>query len=178
MTAFAAVATRWVRAGALEDGVDVEGARWCAMFSLCYSLIMQDAPRRRWPRWLAVNLAILAGSVVAAYLLVLVPAALAGWDADADAGEGSLGSYSYALIFLPFTWPLYMLALVWVAGRVRRPRGWAVALCPLLGAPLNAALLLVTLPGIAAAWVTYLLYGALVRLPREAHARGPRAHEK
>lgn len=117
-------------------------------------------PVSGWVRWGAVNLGILAGVMVAG-LVLLGPAALAGWG-DTDTG---VITYLYLWLYLPITGPLYLLVLHRVALRVRRPRRWAVGLAPLLFGLFPVALLAVTLPGVAATWVAYFAYGAVVRLP-------------
>jgi len=107
-----------------------------------------------------VNLGLLA-LVMVAGLLLLVPAALAGWG-DADSRE-----YTYLLLwlYLPLTGPAYLLVLALVAPRVRRPRLWALGLTPLLWAVVPVLALGVSAPGIAATWAAYLAYGTFVRLP-------------
>ena len=123
---------------------------------------MGSAPGRRsdWLRWGAVNLALLAGVMVAG-LLLLIPAALAGWG-DRDQRELT---YLYLWLYLPFTGPLYLAALAFAARRSRRPRLWAIVLTPLLFGLFPLAVIAATLPGVAATWVAYFVYGAVVRLP-------------
>ncbi|HEX8103293.1 MAG TPA: hypothetical protein VF533_11820 [Solirubrobacteraceae bacterium] len=117
-----------------------------------------------WLRWGAVNLGVLA-AVMAAGLVLLIPPALAGWG-DADTG---VITYLYLWLYLPLTGPLYLLVLRRVAPRVRRPRGWAIALAPLLFGLFPVAVIAITLPGVAATWIAYFAYGAVVRLPPAAH---------
>lgn len=115
-----------------------------------------------WLRWAAINLAILAAVMVAG-LVLLIPAALAGW------GNADTREYTYLLLwlYLPFTGPLYLLALGYAAPRVKQPRVWAIALTPLLFVVLPVIAIGVTLPGVAATWIAYLAYGAVVRLPHQ-----------
>jgi len=113
-----------------------------------------------WLRWAAINLAILAGVMVAG-LVLLVPAALAGWG-DADSRHIT---YLYLWVLLPLTAPLYLLALALIAPRVANPRVWAVALTVLLWAAFPVAAGGLEAPAIVATWIAYLTFGALVRLP-------------
>ena len=56
----------------------------------------------------------------------------------------------------------------------RHPRRWAIALAPLLFALFPYAVVTFVAPGIAASWIAYFIYGAIVRLPPGAHAQaGP-----
>lgn len=81
---------------------------------------------------------------------------------DRDAG---LFSYLLTTIYLPLTLPLY-LACVAVAGlRSAHPRRWAVALTPLLTAVFPHAFILIAMPGIATALLTFGIYGATISLP-------------
>ncbi len=116
--------------------------------------------RSAWLRWGAVNLGILAAVMVGG-LVLLIPAALIGWG-DPDTREIT---YLWLWLYLPFTGPLYLVVLAFVARRVRRPRVWAIGLSPLLFAVFPIAAIGVTLPGIAATWIAYLVFGAIVRLP-------------
>lgn len=82
--------------------------------------------------------------------------------------EGSpaeVGDYLFLLLFAATMWPLYMLAVGLLSRRARRFRVRAVALAPLLGLPLNFALLLVNVPEMLAAWLFYLSFGLTVRRP-------------
>lgn len=107
-----------------------------------------------------MNLGILAGVMIAG-LLLLLPALAVGWG-DSDTREIT---YLWLWLYLPLTGPLYLLVLAWVARRARRPRVWAVVLTPLLFGLFPIAVIAITLPGVAATWVAYLAFGALVRLP-------------
>ena len=122
----------------------------------------RDAPRETWPRWLGHNLWLFA------CVLVAVGAALVAISAVAGANDGDDApwiSYAWMCLFLPFTWPLYMGALALAGPRVRHPRRWAIALTPLLFALFPYAIFLFAAPGIGAAWIAYLAYAAIVRLP-------------
>jgi hypothetical protein len=115
---------------------------------------------------------LLLALMVAVAIVVLLPADLAGWTVPEPdrAGDG----YLYALTALPLSWPIYLAALAIVARRVRRPRLWAIALSPLLGAWFVFLLLfIVDQPSFLAAWLLWLSYGALVPLPPAADAQGP-----
>jgi hypothetical protein len=124
-------------------------------------------PRETWPRWLGFNLWLFA------CLLVGVAAALVAISALAGANDGDDApwiAYAWMCLFLPFTWPLYMAALAIVARRVRHPRRWAIALTPLLFALFPYAIVTFVVPGIAASWIAYWTYGAIVRLPPGSQA--------
>ncbi len=102
--------------------------------------------------------------MIAAGVVVLLPAKLTGWTASGADPVGS--AYLYSFTALPLSWPLYMAALAIVARRVRRPRRWAIGLSPLLGAWFALLLFFVVdLPDFYAAWLLWLSYGALVPLP-------------
>jgi len=116
--------------------------------------------RTAWLGWAAGSLALLA-LVMVVGLALLVPARLAGWG-DRETRQIT---YFYLWLYLPLTGPLYLLVLSFAARRVRHPRRWAVGLSPLLFAFVPVVAIGVTLPGVAATWVAYLAYGALVRLP-------------
>lgn len=118
--------------------------------------------------WGAINLAILAAVMVAG-LLLLVPAALVGWG---DADQRHI-TYLYLWIYLPITGPLYLVVLWLVARRVRHPRRWAIGLTPLLFGVFPLAVFGIGIPGVAATWVAYLTYGAVVRLPPHAAPVAP-----
>lgn len=113
-----------------------------------------------WVRWGGLNLGLLFVVMVGG-LVLLVPAALAGWG---DAGSREY-TYLSLLLYLPFSGIVYLAALALVARRARRPRLWAVALTPLLWCVLPVFAIGVNAPGIAATWVAYIVYGAVVRLP-------------
>lgn len=107
---------------------------------------------------------LLVGLMLAVAVVVLLPAKLAGWSAPEPDRIGD--SYLYSLTALPLSWPLYTAALVVLVRRVRRPRRWAIALSPLLGAWYAFLLIFVAdQPGFYAAWLLWLSYGALVPLP-------------
>jgi len=122
-----------------------------------------------WLRWGALNLGRLA-LVMAGGLMLLVPAALVGW------GDAESRHYLYLFlwIYLPFTGAAYLVLLALAGRSARRPRVWALALTPVLWAFVPIFALGVAVPGIAATWVAYLIYGAVVRLPPRAvrSARG------
>lgn len=118
---------------------------------------------RSWLWWAAVNLLILGGAMVGGALL-LVPAAVAGWG-DADARHIT---YILMAIYVPFTGPVYLCALAFVAPRVKRPRLWAVALTLLMWVPVPILAAAVWIPGILAIWIAYLTFGLMVRLPPPA----------
>lgn len=113
-----------------------------------------------WLRWGAINLGILAAVMVAG-LVLLIPAAAAGWG-DADSRHIT---YLWLWIYLPLTGPLYLVTLANVARRVQNRRVWAIVLSPLLFLAFPIAWLAITLPGVAATQIAYLVYGAVVRLP-------------
>ncbi len=94
-------------------------------------------------------------------LLLLIPAALVGW------GDADLREYTYLFlwIYLPFTGPVYLVALALVGRRARRPRIWAFALTPVFWGFVPILAIGVVAPGIAATWVAYLVYAAVVALP-------------
>lgn len=119
---------------------------------------------RMWLRWIGRCLGLLVGLVIGAAVVVLLPARLAGWGVP---GPDRIGdAYLYSLIALPLSWPSYMAALAVVARRVRRPRRWAIALSPLLGAWFALLLIFAAdTPDFYAAWLLWLSYGALVPLP-------------
>ena len=121
-----------------------------------------------WLRWGALNLAIL-GAVMVGCLLLLVPAALVGWGSP-DSREYT---YLFLWIYLPFTGPAYLVLLALLGRRSLRPRVWAIALTPVFWIVLPFFAIGVNVPGIAATWVAYLVYGALVRLPSRSR---PAAH--
>lgn len=123
-----------------------------------------------WLRWGALNLGLLAVVMVAG-LALLVPAALAGWG---DAESRHL-AYLFLWLYLPFTGSVYLAALAMAGRRARRPRVWAFALTPLLWGFVPIFAIAVNVPAIAATWVAYLAYAALVRLPprRRPGAGGP-----
>ena len=114
-------------------------------------------------RWGLFNLALLVAVMIAG-LVLLIPARLAGWGDD-DTG---VITYLWLWIYLPITGQLYLLALRYAARRSARPRMWAVVLSPVLFGLFPVALIAITLPGVAATWIAYLAYGAVVRLPERA----------
>ena len=117
-----------------------------------------------WASWIARSLALLVVLMIAAAVVVLVPAKLAGWGAPPPDHSGD--AYLLSLVVLPLTWPLYLVVLALVARRARRPRRWAIALSPLLGAWFAILLVfIVDQPSFWAAWLLWLSYGALVPLP-------------
>lgn len=120
-----------------------------------------------WLRWGALNLGRLA-LVMAAGLLLLVPAALVGW------GDVETRQYLYLFlwIYLPFTGVAYLVVLALVGRRARRPRIWALALTPIFWAFVPIFALGVVAPGITATWIAYLVYGGVVRLPPRAARPG------
>lgn len=113
-----------------------------------------------WLRWGAFNLGRLA-LVMAAGLLLLVPATLVGWG---DAGERSL-PLPISLDLPPFTGVAYLVVLALVARRTGRPRIWALALTPVFWAFVPIFALGVVAPAIVATWIAYLGYAAVVELP-------------
>ena len=123
-----------------------------------------------WVRWGELNLGLL-GLVMAGGLLLLIPAALVGW------GTPDTRHYTYLFlwIYLPFTGATYLVLLALVGRRARRPRIWALALTPVLWGFVPIFAIGVTVPGIAATWAAYLVYGAVVRLPPRAAMPAPRA---
>jgi len=123
-----------------------------------------------WLRWGALNLGRLA-LVMAGGLLLLVPAALVGWG-TADTREYT---YLFLWLYLPFTGTAYLVLLALVGRRARRPRLWALALTPLFWGFVPIFAIGVAAPGIAATWVAYLVYGAVVELPPRAVSLAPGA---
>ena len=121
---------------------------------------------RSWLWWAAVNLLILGGAVVGG-LLLLIPAAVVGW------GDGETRHVAYILmaIYVPFTGPLYLCVLAFIAPRVRRPRLWAVVLTLLMWTPVPILAAAVWVPGILAIWIAYLAFGLMVRLPPPVEQR-------
>lgn len=121
-----------------------------------------------WLRWGAGNLGRLA-IVMAGGLLLLIPAALVGW------GDADLREYTYLFlwIYLPFTGPTYLVLLALLGRRARRPRVWAVALTPVFWGFVPIFAIGVVAPGIAATWVAYLVYAAVVELPPRAARPAP-----
>jgi hypothetical protein len=120
-----------------------------------------DAPHS-WLRWLGFNLWLFACVIVAVGLALVAVSELAG---AGDGDDPPFAAYAWMCLYLPFTWPLYMGALVLFARRGRHPRRWAIALTPLLFALFPYAVLTFVAPGIAASWIAYFVYGAIVRLP-------------
>lgn len=126
--------------------------------------------RRVWVGWIARSLGLLIALMIVAGVVVLVPAELAGWTVPEPDRIGD--AYLVTFVALPLSWPLYMAALALVARRVRRPRRWAIALSPLLGAWFALLLFFVVdQPGFYAAWLLWLSYGALVPLPPTTQRR-------
>ena len=121
----------------------------------------RDSRLGGWLRWLGFNAWLLACVLVAVGLPLALAGALLGQDED----DPWWTAYAWMCLFLPFTWPLYMAALAVVARRVAHPRRWAVCLAPLLFALFPYAVVTFTVPGIAAAWIAFFAYGAVVRLP-------------
>ena len=113
-----------------------------------------------WLRWGARNLGILI-LVMVGGLALLIPAALVGWGTP-DSREHT---YLFPWLYLPFTGPAYLVLLAIVGPRVRRRRIWALALTPIFWGFVPILALGVAAPGIAAAWIAYLTYGVVVRLP-------------
>lgn len=131
-----------------------------------------DAPDASpsWLRWLGFNLGLFACVIAAVALALLVLSELGLGDAD----DPPIAGYAWMCLYLPFTWPLYMGALAFVARRSPHPRRWAVALTPLLFALFPYAVFTFVAPGIAASWIAYFIYGATVRLPPRTQAQaGP-----
>jgi hypothetical protein len=118
--------------------------------------------RDTWPRWLGFNLWRFACVLIAVAVALVAISALFGAN---DGDDPPWAAYAWMCLYLPFTWPLYMAALAIVAPRVRHPRGWAIALTPLLFALFPYAVVTFVVPGVAAAWVAYVVYGATLRLP-------------
>ncbi len=116
-----------------------------------------------WLRWGALNLGLL-GIVMVGGLLLLVPAAIVGWGTT----ESRQDAYLYLWIYLPFTGVAYLVLLALVGRRARRPRIWALVLTPVFWGFVPIFAIGVAVPGIAATWVAYLTYGAVVRLPPRA----------
>jgi len=116
-----------------------------------------------WVRWGAVNYAMLLGLLVAGPVL-LIPAALVGWDLGEPPSE-LMGSYVLGGLLFPFTGMLYLAVLALVTRRSRRPRLWAVLLTPLFWAAVPILALGVVVPGIAALWVVIVVFGFILRLP-------------
>ena len=113
---------------------------------------------------------LLVALMIAAGVVVLVPATLVGWSVPEPDRIGD--AYLLTFVALPLSWPLYMTALAFATRRVRRPRRWAIALSPLLGAWFALLLFFIAdQPGFYAAWLLWLSYGALVPLPPGAHGR-------
>ena len=120
-----------------------------------------ETPRQGRLPWLGMNLWLLACVIVGVGLALALAGALLGQDED----DPWVAGYAWMCLFLPLTWPLYMAALAFAARRVRHPRRWAVGLVPLLFALFPYAVITFTAPGVAAAWVAFIAYGAIVRLP-------------
>jgi len=120
------------------------------------------APERGgWLRWLGFNAWLLACVLVAVGLAVVVAGELLGQ----SEGDPWWAGYAWMCLYLPVTWPLYMAALVFATRRARHPRRWAVGLVPLLFAVFPYAVVTFTAPGVGAAWIAFIAYGAVVRLP-------------
>ena len=123
----------------------------------------EAAPERQtWPRWLGFNLWLFACVIVAVGLALWLVSELAGAN---DGDDPPLAGYAWMCLYLPFTWPVYMGALAFAGRRVRHPRRWAIGLAPLLFLLFPYAVVTFVAPGIAAAWIAYFAYGAIVRLP-------------
>ena len=120
------------------------------------------AASHSWLRWLGFNLWLFACVIVAVALVLVAVSALAGAN---DGDDPPYAAYAWWGLYLPFTWPLYIGALVLFARRARHPRRWAVALTPLLFALFPSAVVTFVVPGIAASWIAYVVYGAIVLLP-------------
>jgi len=125
-----------------------------------------------WLRWGALNLGLLF-LVMVGGLGFLIPAALVGW----GDGESQLGAYLFLWIYLPFTAPVYLLLLATIGRRVHRPRAWALGLTPIFWAFVPIFAVAVNVPGVLATWISYLVYGAVVRLPPARRGAGPTASE-
>jgi len=121
-----------------------------------------DARRETWPRWLGFNLWLFACVLIAVAVALVTISALFGAN---DGDDPPWTAYAWMCLYLPFTWPLYMGALALVAPRVRHPRRWAIGLTPLLFALFPYAVVTFVVPGVAAAWIAYVVYGAILRLP-------------
>lgn len=121
-----------------------------------------------WLRWGALNLRLLFVIMIGG-LALLIPAALVGWGET----DSRAHTYLFLWLYLPFSGAVYLTALALVGRRARRPRVWAFALTPLLWCVLPVFAIGINAPGIAATWVAYLTYGALVHLP----PRAPTTHE-
>jgi hypothetical protein len=119
---------------------------------------------RGWWRWLGMNLWRFATIVVAVGVLVALLGPVFGQDED----DPWYAGYVWMCLFLPVTWPLYMAAFATAARRSRHPRRWAVGLVPLLFALFPYALVTFTAPGVAAAWIAFFAYGAIVTPPATA----------
>ena len=122
-----------------------------------------DAPDASpsWLCWLGFNLWLFVCVIVGVALALLLLSELG----LGDAGDPPIAGYAWMCLYLPFTWPLYMGALAFCARRAGHPRRWAVALTPLLFALFPYAVVTFVAPGIAASWIAYFIYGAIVRLP-------------
>lgn len=124
-------------------------------------------------QWIGRCLVLLVGLIIGVAVVVLLPAKLVGWSVPEPDRIGD--AYLYSLTALPLSWPLYMTALAAIARRVRRPRRWAIALSPLLGAWFAFLLIFVAdTPDFYAAWLLWLSYGALVPLPPDRPRPGGR----
>ena len=121
-----------------------------------------DASPETWPRWLGHNLWLFACVLAAVAFALVAISELAGAN---DGDDPPWAGYAWMCLYLPFTWPLYMGALAFAARRVRHPRRWAIALTPLLFALFPYAVFTFVAPGIAASWIAYFTYAAIVRLP-------------
>ena len=129
------------------------------------------AARPSWLRWLGLNLWLFACVLVAVALALVTISELAGAN---DGDDPPWTGYAWMCLYLPFTWPLYMGALAYFARSARHPRRSAVALSPLLFALFPYAVVTFVAPGIAASWIAYFSYGAIVRLPPGSQAEaGP-----
>ena len=113
-----------------------------------------------WLRWGARNVGILLALLVAGSALLGLAAAV-GWGTD----DERVGPYVLLGIYAPFASVLYLAVLAWVATRVARPRAWAVGLTPRFWVFVPIFAIGVNNPGIAALWLVFLTFGAVVRLP-------------
>ena len=88
------------------------------------------------------------------------------------AGEGyTLGEYFVALLFGAVAWPFYLLAIHRISTKAPRAfRLWALGLALILAVPLNVGSLALGEPEIAAADLSYLLIGLLIRPAPRAQA--------
>jgi hypothetical protein len=120
--------------------------------------------RQGWLRRLGFNLWLFVCVLVAVAVALVAVSALAGAN---DGDDPPWAAFAWMCLYLPFTWPLYIGALAYVAPRVAHPRRWAIALTPLLFALFPYAVVTFVVPGIAASWIAYFIYGAIVRLPPE-----------